>query len=83
MVCAETMPTSPLMKVEQVAERLSVSARHIYRMADGGLMPRPLKLGGVNRWSEQVLAAWIADGCPKLLEPRKTQTRRRTLLSSK
>jgi predicted DNA-binding transcriptional regulator AlpA len=54
-----------LLDVVGVASLLGVSARHIYRLADGGRMPRPLKLGGANRWDRAVLLSWIADGCPR------------------
>ncbi len=32
-----------IMKVQDVADALQVSTRHVYRMVDGGLLPRPLK----------------------------------------
>jgi excisionase family DNA binding protein len=54
-----------LLDVESVAEMLNVSTRHVYRLADAGRMPRPLKLGGANRWDRDALSRWIADGCPR------------------
>ena len=54
--------TPAALNVKQVAALLGVSARHIYRMADGGLMPRPFKLGGLNRWHRPAIEAWLADG---------------------
>jgi len=54
-----------LLDVGAVATLLGVSSRHIYRLADGGRMPRPLKLGGANRWDRYVLTRWIVDGCPR------------------
>jgi excisionase family DNA binding protein len=48
--------------VKQVASLLGVSERHVYRMADGGLMPRPLMLGNVNRWLKAVIEDWLAAG---------------------
>lgn len=56
---------SQLLDVEAVAEMLDVSTRHVYRLADAGRMPRPLKLGGANRWDRNAIAAWISDGCPR------------------
>ena len=45
-----------LLSAGQVAEILGCSIRHVYRLADGGRMPSPLRLGGVGsrifpRWS--------------------------------
>lgn len=57
--------TAELLDVRAVAELLGhCSIRHIYRMADGGRMPRPLKLGSLVRWRRGELEAWIAAGCP-------------------
>ena len=57
--------TSPqLLDVEVVAEMLGCSTRHVYRLADSGQMPRPVKLGSLVRWSAPVLQAWIDQGCP-------------------
>ncbi len=54
------------LNVKQVASLLGVSVRHVYRMADGGLMPRPLKLGGLNRWHRATIETWLADGAKPL-----------------
>jgi excisionase family DNA binding protein len=53
-----------LLTVDAVAEMLGVSSRHVYRLADAGRMPRPLRLGGARRWDRSVVEQWIADGCP-------------------
>jgi excisionase family DNA binding protein len=53
-----------LLDVQQVAEMLGVSGRHVYRLADGGRMPRPLKLGGAVRWDRRQIENWIDSGCP-------------------
>lgn len=52
-----------LLTVEDVAERLSVSPRHVYRMADAGRIPRPLKIGAAVRWNPDAIDEWIAGGC--------------------
>lgn len=51
-----------VLNVKQVASLLAVSSRHIYRMADAGLMPRPLKLGSLNRWPKTQIDEWIKAG---------------------
>ena len=53
-----------MMDVEAVARLLSCSSRHVYRMADMGRMPRPVKLGALVRWSRAIVMEWIAQGCP-------------------
>jgi len=55
---------SALLDVEQVAALLRCSTRHVYRQADAGKMPRPLKLGSLVRWRRALILAWIAEGCP-------------------
>ncbi|MFN7878064.1 MAG: helix-turn-helix transcriptional regulator [Pirellula sp.] len=61
-----TAPELPrLLDVEQVAGMLGVSSRQVYRLADGGRMPRPLKIGGSVRWDRQAVEKWIAAGCPQ------------------
>jgi len=50
------------LNVRQVARLLGVSERHVYRMADGGLMPKPVKLGGLNRWHRPIVEDWLARG---------------------
>ncbi|NLW85441.1 MAG: helix-turn-helix domain-containing protein [Planctomycetes bacterium] len=57
-------PVSALLTVEEVSMMLNCSIRHVYRLADGGRMPRPVKLGNLNRWSKKDLQSWIDDGCP-------------------
>jgi len=36
---------------------------HVYRLADSGAMPPPVKLGALVRWSRQAIEQWIAGGC--------------------
>ena len=64
-MAATTMPdTSALLDVRQVAMLLGCSARYVYRLADAGKMPRPVKLGSLVRWNRQSVEEWIAEGCP-------------------
>ena len=52
-----------LLDVVAVAAMLDVSSRHVYRLADAGRMPRPVKLGGAVRWDRDVIKDWIDAGC--------------------
>lgn len=62
-----------LLKVGQVADLLQCSPRNIYRLADAGKMPRPMKIGSLVRWPKAILAEWIAGGC----KPVRTLRHRR------
>ena len=53
-----------LIGVREVAAMLGCSERHVYRLADGGRMPLPMKLGALVRWNRLLIKAWIASGCP-------------------
>lgn len=50
--------------VQQVADILSCSTRHVYRLSDAGKMPRPVKLGSLVRWNRAEIEDWLAAGCP-------------------
>jgi excisionase family DNA binding protein len=63
-----TSPPDPaalpsLLDVRAVAQMLDCSTRHVYRLADAGHMPPPLKLGALVRWRRQTVEEWIAGGC--------------------
>lgn len=53
-----------MLSVDDVAGLLACSSRHVYRLADMGRMPRPVKLGALVRWSRAAIETWIAAGCP-------------------
>jgi excisionase family DNA binding protein len=57
-----------LLDVRGVAALLDCSPRHIYRLADAGRMPTPVRLGALVRWSRQAIESWIEKGCPTLRE---------------
>lgn len=60
----DAMPdVSALLDVQQVAALLRCSTRHVYRLADAGRMPRPLKLGALVRWNLATVLDWISGGC--------------------
>ena len=58
-----TATDEALLTVDQVAERLTLSTRQVYRLTDAGKMPKPLKIGHLNRWNPAILTEWIAAGC--------------------
>jgi len=63
-VSAEDRQQAALLAVGAVAAMLACSARHVYRLADAGRMPPPVKLGALVRWPRRAVEQWLADGCP-------------------
>lgn len=60
-------PPAPCVKlgdVRTVADKLGVSPRTVYRLADAGRMPQPLKLGSLVRWNLSQIDDWVDAGCP-------------------
>ena len=62
----ETAPvvTAALYSIDDVAEILNCSTRHIYRLVDTRRIPQPVKLGALLRWVKTDIEHWIATGCP-------------------
>lgn len=52
-----------LLDVGEVSRWLGCSARHVYRLADAGRMPAPVKLGALVRWNRSAIESWIEGGC--------------------
>jgi len=58
-----------LLDVKAVADLLSCSTRHVYRLADAGRCPKPVKLGSLVRWTQRTgdpqtgVLDWIEAGC--------------------
>jgi len=48
----------------ELADRFSVSLRHIRRMDSAGKLPRPIRLGASVRWPVAEIEAWLAAGAP-------------------
>jgi prophage regulatory protein len=62
-VSSPAAPAAQLLDVQAVADTLHCSQRHVYRLADAGRMPSPVKLGGLVRWSASAIREWIDGGC--------------------
>jgi excisionase family DNA binding protein len=60
---SEASPVA-LLDVRAVARLLDCSPRHVYRLADAGRMPAPVRIGALVRWSRQAIDDWIGAGCP-------------------
>jgi hypothetical protein len=57
------LPDDALVGVESVAQLYACSARHVWRAADGGLIPPPLRIGRCRRWRIGALRDHIRAGC--------------------
>lgn len=53
-----------LLKDGEVARRLGVSRRQVWKLLAGGQLPEPVRVGGSVRWREADIVAWIQAGCP-------------------
>ena len=65
--------SAELLDVRAVAALLGgCSTRHVFRLADAGRMPRPIKLGSLVRWSRAELMSWLEGGCQPLRSSKDT-----------
>jgi predicted DNA-binding transcriptional regulator AlpA len=55
---------SLLLSARTLAQRLAISVRTLWRLQNGGKVPRPVKLGGAVRWRAEEIDAWVQAGCP-------------------
>lgn len=61
---ADNPSPAALLDVRGVAALLGgCSTRHVYRLAETGRMPAPVKLGALVRWRRTELQAWLDGGC--------------------
>jgi predicted DNA-binding transcriptional regulator AlpA len=51
-------------KVKDIATKLQISIRQVWRLNDAALMPPSIKLGRSVRWAKPTIDAWLANGCP-------------------
>ena len=61
---APSKEKSGLINADEVAKLLDVSPRMVWRLRDGGKMPKPVKVGSLVRWPRKQIEAWIDAGCP-------------------
>lgn len=59
----DTAPTL-LLSASDLARELRCSKRHVERLMSSGALPSPVRLGRSTRWSRDLIARWIAEGCP-------------------
>jgi excisionase family DNA binding protein len=63
------VPSAPspalLIDVREVANLTSLGDRTVWRLAQSGRLPLPLKVGGRRLWSRLAIEKWIQSGCPR------------------
>ncbi len=62
-IMADTVPRIAL-SADEVAEMLSISRAHVWKLLSSGRLPRPVRLGRSVRWSRTTLEAWMEAGAP-------------------
>jgi len=45
--------------VQEVAEKLTISCRQVWRLVSRGEFPKPIKLGRLNRWSPEDVTKFV------------------------
>lgn len=54
-----------LINVQEVARRLGLSERTVWRLTAAGKLPSPIPIGGkTKRWRAEDIRSWVAVGCP-------------------
>ncbi len=49
----------PLLTVKDVAKMLQLSTRTIFRLAEKGSLPKPLRIGGSVRWQPKTIKEYL------------------------
>lgn len=60
----ELNQTCQLISCKELAKRLSLSKRQIFRLNSCGKIPAPIRIGGSVRWAESTIAQWLKAGAP-------------------
>ena len=64
----------PLLKVDDLAQMLSISRRGLFAMRARGHLPRGVKIGGrALRWDANEVRAWLDAGAPPAAEWEQTR----------
>ncbi len=63
---AKGVTSSLLLSAKSLARELDVSERTIRKLNNAGKIPKPRRVGGNVRWSNEEIQDWIRAGCPAL-----------------
>lgn len=53
-----------LIRIDDVARLVGLSARQAWRLDRAGKLPSPVRIGRAVRWRSGEIQAWFAAGCP-------------------
>lgn len=59
-----TSKEATLINAKQLAEMLSISERHLWRMRAAGKLPKTVKIGSCVRWLLSDIEMFLNMGCP-------------------
>jgi predicted DNA-binding transcriptional regulator AlpA len=59
-VSSETL----LIDADEVARRVDVSPRTVWRLNSAGKLPKPVAVGGSRKWRADEIRRWVEAGCP-------------------
>ncbi|MBS0263432.1 MAG: helix-turn-helix domain-containing protein [Planctomycetes bacterium] len=54
-----------LITARQLADKLQISTRTLWRMLSAERLPAPIRVGGIVRWRANDIERWISAGCPE------------------
>ena len=60
----EPLDDTRMIDVEELAIRLGISKRSVWRLVSIGQIPEPKKFGKLARWSLPRIRVWIEEDCP-------------------
>lgn len=66
MKSTATKQSTMLVTAKELAEMLSVSTRHIWRLKAMAKLPKAIEIGHCVRWKLVDISDWLAMGCPKM-----------------
>jgi predicted DNA-binding transcriptional regulator AlpA len=67
---------SEMLTVEEVATMLSIGVRSVWRKAQDGRLPPPIKMTGSTRWAKSTLQDWITEQATAASKKQHTRGRR-------
>jgi len=53
-----------MLTATEVADRLRISVRGVWRQVSKKLMPEPVYIGRLARWRLSIIKEWMEKGCP-------------------
>ena len=56
--------TNQLLNAEALGQKLQLSKRQVFRLNAVGKIPKPIRIGGSVRWSEQIINHWLSLEAP-------------------